>query len=174
MQKMSQEFAQQGLNNAGAMRRQMVASGGQMGENQTARNEQRRAAKDEKRALHKQQIAYLGELIDEQSMLAASAAQSGDPEQLRRLPELQKNVMRLKNIQKQGLAYETLAGILERNKDSESLEATTAAARGGLVARKGQEKKSDSQQKPKEEKPKEEKKQEGTTPLASSRKTIQL
>lgn len=172
---MSQEFVQQGLTNAGANFRALLDANARSMESQQNRNDERRKAANEKRALHKQQLAYLGELIDEQSMLAAAASQSGDPEQLRRLPELQKNIMRLQNIQKQGLAYETLAGILERNKDSESLEATTAAARGGLVARKDKQKESKPQQEAESTEPKkEEKKNEGTTPLASSRKTIQL
>jgi hypothetical protein len=171
MQRMSQEFAKEGLSNAGAMRRQMVSSGAQAAESQMARNEQRRAAQDEKKAQHRQNIAYLGELITEQEALAEAASASNDPEQIRRIPELLKNVNRMKGVLKAGVNYDTLSAMLQRNKDTESLEALTASARGGLRS-KAQPKEEGKQ--PAEAKPKEQPKKEETRLKASARKTIKI
>jgi hypothetical protein len=172
MQKMSQEFAQQGLNNAGQMRRQMVSTGGQMAENQMARSEQRRVASEEQRAKRRQQLAYLGELINEQEMLADAAMDSNDPEQIRRVPEVLRNVARMKGMLQQGVNYDTLEGILKRNTETESLEANTAGNRGALRApeqkEKPQQKHAGTQAKP------EQKKEEGTRKVASARKQISI
>lgn len=172
MQKMSQMFAEQGLSNAGAMERQMVSTGGQMAENQMQRNEQRRAAADEQRSKRKQQLAYLGELINEQEMLADAAMDSNDPDQIRRVPEVLRNVARMKGMLQQGINFDTLEGILKRNSDAESLEAITAGNRGALRATEQKEK---PQEKPAGSQPKpEQKKEEGTRKVASSRNQISL
>lgn len=172
MQKMSQMFAEEGLSNAGAMRRQQVSTGAQMAENQMARNEQRRAAADEQRAKRRQQLAYLGELINEQEMLADAALESEDQDQIRRVPELLQNVARMKSMLQQGINFDTLEGILKRNAETESLEAISVGNRGALRAPQKSEK---PQQKPAgtDAKP-EQKKEEGTRKVASARKQIPL
>ena len=174
MQKMSQMFAEQGLSNAGAMRRQQVSTGAQMAENQTARNEQRRLASEEQKSKRKQQLAYLGEIINEQEMLADAAMQSNDPEQIRRVPEVLKNVARMRGLLQAGTDYDTLEGVLKRNTETESLEANTAGNRGALRAPQGDNKPKQEATKPQESKKPEEKKPEGTVKAPSSRKTIKI
>ena len=175
IQKMSQEFVSQGLSNAGANYRAQLAEAGADSRSRTARNDAVRDKKNEERELKKEKIAYLSELVEEQEMLIDAASRSEDPEQLRRLPELQGNVMRVRKLLSLNPSLSTLTGLLERNKDRASLEFESASGRGGLVAPKPAAK---PEQKalspsPKKEEKKEEKK-EGTTALASSRKTIKL
>ena len=172
MQKMSQEFVQQGLQNAGANYRASMEVNARSMEAQQARNDERRRASEEQRAKRKQQLAYLGELINEQELLASAAMDSNDPEQIRRVPEVLKNVARMRGLLKAGTDYDTLEGILRRNTETESLEANTAGNRGALRApeqkEKPQEKPAGSQPKP------EQKKEEGTRKVASSRNQISL
>ena len=183
MQKMSQEFVSQGLSNAGANYREMLnEQGANYRANLSEQGEDRRYkqairdAKNEKRATDEatkqQHVAYLGELIDEQQMLIEAASQSEDPEQLRRIPELQSNVMRVRKLLSLNPSLETLAGVLERNKDRASMEFETAAARGGLRAQKGGEAKEPN--KAKDGSNTAEKKKEGTRSLPSGRETISL
>lgn len=129
---MSQEFVQQGLSNAGAMARQMVSSGAQMAELGLRRQDAMRSAEEEAEAEKQAKIAYLTELLAEQEALVAAADESNDPEQERRIPEVMKNMMRIRDVLSSNPTSATLSGILERNKDRAQLEAETAAKRGGL------------------------------------------
>jgi hypothetical protein len=123
MQKMSQMFAEQGLSNAGAMRRQQVSTGAQ---------DEKRSADEQAEAEKQAKVAYLTELLAEQEALVEAASESGDEEQQRRIPEVIKNMMRIQDVLSSNPSSATLSGILERNKDRAQLEAETAANRGGL------------------------------------------
>lgn len=132
MQKMSQMFAEQGLSNAGAMRRQQVSTGAQMAELSMRRQDAMRSAAEEAEAEKQEKVAYLTELLAEQEALVAAASESNDPEQERRIPEVIKNMMRIRDVLSSNPSSATLSGILERNRDRAQLEAETAANRGGL------------------------------------------
>lgn len=169
IQKMGQEFVQQGLSNAGANYRAQLAESGADNRAQQARRDSLNDKKKEEKGLKQERLAYLGEMIDEQEMLIRAAGESGDPDQERRIPELQDNVMRVRKLLSLNPSLSTLTGLLERNKDRASLEFESAGGRGGL--RKA---KQEAEQKPTAPTPKKEEKKDGTTALASSRKTIKL
>ena len=170
MQKMSQEFVQQGLNNAGSMARTNAEISARSWEAQTNRNDERRQAYDEKQKLRKQQLGYLGELLAEQEALVDAAADSGDEEQIRRIPEVQANIERIRKMLSAPTDFNTLEGVLKRNVDRQSLEAETAGNRGAL--RKPQEGSSDTPTQKPEEKGK--KKDDGTRLKPSARAPISL
>ena len=82
--------------------------------------------------------------------------------------------MRVRKLLSLNPSLSTLTGLLERNKDRASLEFESASGRGGLIAPKNQQKQAQPEQKAKPAEAKKEEKKDGTTALASSRKTIQL
>ena len=171
MQKMSQEFVQQGLQNAGANYRASMEVNARSMEAQQARNDERRRASEEKRALRKQQLGYLGELLAEQEALVLAAEESGDPDQERRVPEVKANIARIRQMLTAPADFNTLEGMLKRNNDRASLEFESVGDRGALRAPKGQ----------KSEGPavktgdgKQGKKDDGKRTVASSRKPISL
>jgi hypothetical protein len=183
VQKMSQEFVSQGLSNAGANYRAQLGEQGanyraELGEQSADRRYKmtRRDELNEKKATQnatkQQQIAYLGEMLAEQEMLIDAASQSGDPEQERRIPELQKNMSRVRRLLSLNPSTETLAGLLERNTERASMEAETAGARGGLRAPQGGGAKEPN--KAKDGSASTEKKKDGTRSLPSGRQTISL
>jgi hypothetical protein len=172
IQKMSQEFVQQGLSNAGANYRAQLAESGADSRYRMTRQDELKDKKAEARATKQQQIAYLGEMLAEQEMLIDAASQSGDPEQERRIPELQKNLGRVRRLLSLNPSTETLAGLLERNKERASMEVETAGARGGLRAPQGGGAKEPN--KAKDGSASAGKKKEGTRSLPSGRETISL
>ena len=172
MQKMSQEFVQQGLSNAGENYRANLREQGEDRRYQAARNDDMRDKKAEARATKQKQMAYLGELLAEQEMLIDAASQSDDPEQLRRIPELQKNHARVRRLLSLNPSTETLAGLIERNTERASMEAETAGARGGL--RSPQNGRAKEPNKAKDGSSPSEKKKEGTRSLPSGREIISL
>jgi hypothetical protein len=171
MQKMSQEFVQQGLSNAGQNYRTSMEVGARSMEAQQARNDERRRAENEKRALRKQQLGYLGELLAEQEALVEAAAESGDPDQESRIPEVRANILRIRQMLTAPADFNTLEGVLNRNKDRASLEFESVGDRGALRAPKGQKKEGPAV---KTGGGKEEKKDDGKRAVASSRKPISL
>ena len=172
MQKMSQEFVQQGLSNAGENYRAELAEARADSRSQTARRDDMNDKKAEAKATKQKQMAYLGELLAEQEMLIDAASQSDDPEQLRRIPELQKNHARVRRLLSLNPSTETLAGLIERNTERASMEAETAGARGGL--RSPQNGGAKEPNKAKDGSSSTEKKKEGTRSLPSGRETISL
>ena len=172
MQKMSQEFVSQGLANAGANYRAQLEVAGKESAYRTARRDDMNDKKAEAKSKKQQQMAYLGEMLAEQEMLIDAASQSDDPEQLRRIPELQKNHARVRRLLSLNPSTETLAGLIERNSERASMEAETAGARGGL--RSPQNSRAKEPNKAKDGSSPSEKKKEGTRSLPSGRKTISL
>jgi hypothetical protein len=171
MQKMSQEFVQQGLDNAGAYARQALSTGAQTAEYDMQRQGEKRAKKAEERQIKEEKMAYLTELLAEQEAIIDAAKESGDPEQQRRIPEVMKSMMRISEILSGNPSNATLTGILERNKDRAQLEIETAAKRGGLR----QPKATQSESPPvKTGGGEEKKKDDGKRTVASSRKPISL
>lgn len=172
MQKMSQEFVSQGLSNAGENYRARLAEAGRESAYRMARQDDLNDKKAEAKSKKQQQMAYLGELLAEQEMLIDAASQSDDPEQLRRIPELQKNHARVRRLLSLNPSTETLAGLIERNSERASMEAETAGARGGL--RSPQNGGAKEPNKAKDGSSPSEKKKEGTRSLPSGRETISL
>lgn len=172
MQKMSQEFVSQGLSNAGANYRAQLEVAGKESAYRMARQDDLKDKKAEAKSKKQQQMAYLGELLAEQEMLIDAASQSDDPEQLRRIPELQKNHARVRRLLSLNPSTETLAGLIERNSERASMEAETAGARGGL--RSPQNGGAKEPNKAKDGSSPSEKKKEGTRSLPSGRETISL
>lgn len=172
IQKMSQEFVSQGLSNAGANYRAQLDVAGKESAYRMARRDDMNDKKAEAKSKKQQQMAYLGELLAEQEMLIDAASQSDDPEQLRRIPELQKNHSRVRRLLSLNPSTETLAGLIERNSERASMEAETAGARGGL--RSPQNGGAKEPNKAKDGSSSTEKKKEGTRSLPSGRETISL
>lgn len=171
MQKMSQMFAEEGLSNAGAMRRQQVSTGAQMAEYAMQRQDSKKQKSEEEKQDREAKIAYLTELLAEQGALIDAANDSGDEEQIRRIPEVMKNMMRISEILNSNPSTATLTGILERNKDRAQLELETASNRGGLRKPKqgGQ-----ASEPVKTDGGKDAQKSDGKRTVASSRKPISL
>ena len=172
VQKMSQEFVSQGLSNAGENYRAQLAESGENSRYWHGVQTGQKEKKDQDRATKKKQMAYLGELLAEQEMLIDAASQSDDPEQLRRIPELQKNHARVRRLLSLNPSTETLAGLIERNSERASMEAETAGARGGL--RSPQNSRAKEPNKAKDGSSPSEKKKEGTRSLPSGREIISL
>jgi hypothetical protein len=170
IQKMSQEFVQQGLSNAGANYRAQLAESGENSRYQRKRQDEDKKAKEEQRSNKAQQKGYLSELLEEQDSIIRNAQESQDPKQLARLPEVIKNKQRIERMLAGGLSYDTLAGMLARNAERSSMEYESAGERGAL----SKEKQPVAKTAPAQSEGKQEKKDDGKRPTASSRPPISL
>lgn len=121
-----------GISEAGSNYRAQLQESGATSRYERQRMDEAKKARLTEAGAREEQIGYLTELLAEQESIINNASESGDPEQLARIPEVMANRNRIMSLIKGGASYHTLEGMLKRNADRQSMEYESAGERGAL------------------------------------------